>query len=363
MIDPRIHKMAQTLVEYSTSVQPGELVMIEGTPESAPLLLEIYKEVLDHQAHPYLHLALEGADKIFYDHAQDAQLYYLPEFLEASFEEIDARILVRSEVNTKRLSNADPRKQSRRTVAMRPLFDRIQARGIKWTSTLYPTQAGAQDAEMSLLEFEEIVFQACRLNETDPIASWQAVSQDQQRLTDWLSGKDQISIVAPDTDLTLSAKGRVWFNSDAHYNLPDGEITTGPVEDSVQGHIRFSLPACFNGREVADVHLWFEDGKVVKATAAKNEAFLQSMLGTDEGARYVGELAFGTNSEIQCFTKNILLDEKIGGTLHIALGNGYPQTGSKNRSAIHWDMICDLRQGGEVYVNEKLFMERGKIVI
>ena len=163
--------------------------------------------------------------------------------------------------------------------------------------------------------------------------------------------------------MTLSIKGRLWENCDGHENFPDGEIFTGPVEDSVNGHVRFSYPACEGGREVEDVRLWFEEGKVVKATAAKNEEFLLTMLDTDEGARYLGEFAFGTNEGVQRFTKNILFDEKIGGTVHMALGTGYPETGSENRSAIHWDMICDLRQGGEVWVDGELFAKDGQFTI
>jgi len=157
--------------------------------------------------------------------------------------------------------------------------------------------------------------------------------------------------------------GRTWENCDGHENFPDGEIFTGPVEDSVNGHIRYTYPACLYGREVEDVRLWFEKGKVVKATAAKNEAFLLKMIETDEGARFVGEFAFGTNPNVKRFTKNILFDEKIGGTIHLALGKGYPETGSKNSSAIHWDMVCDLRHGGTVHVDDVLFLKDGKILI
>jgi aminopeptidase len=216
---------------------------------------------------------------------------------------------------------------------------------------------------MSLREFEEFLFGAALVHEPDPIAAWQAISVEQQKLIDWLEDKDQVRLVGPDTDLHLSIKGRSWVNCDGHENFPDGEIFTGPVEDSVNGHVRFTYPACTDGREVEDVRLWFEEGKVVKATAAKNEAFLHTMLDTDEGARYLGEFAFGTNKGVQHFTKNILFDEKIGGTVHMAVGAGFPETGSKNRSGIHWDMICDLRQGGEVWVDGILFAKDGKFTI
>jgi aminopeptidase len=216
---------------------------------------------------------------------------------------------------------------------------------------------------MSLREFEDFVYNGCLVHEPDPIKAWKKISREQQRVVDRLNKARRIHVVGPDTDLKLEVTGRKWENCDGHENFPDGEIFTGPIEDSVNGHIRYSYPACAYGREAEDVRLWFKDGKVVKATAAKNEEFLLKMLKTDKGARYVGEFAFGTNYGIQRFTKNTLFDEKIGGTIHLALGKGYPESGSKNNSAIHWDMVCDLRKGGEVRVDGTLFLKDGKILI
>lgn len=367
MTDPRVETMAKILVEYSVDVKPGQLVRINGNPEGAPLLIAVYQQVLKRGAHPWFQVSLEEAEEIFYSYADDAQLDYVPPFMKEAIEQIDASIGIWTEANTKRLTTADPAKQSRRAVAMRPLSERFLERAankeLRWTGTLYPTQAYAQDAEMSLREFEEFAYKACLVHEPDPIAAWQAVSRKQQRLVDWLNDKEKIHVVGPDTDLTLKVLGRTWENCDGHENFPDGEIFTGPVEDSVNGHIRYTYPACLYGREVEDVRLWFEKGKVVKATAAKNEAFLLKMIETDEGARFVGEFAFGTNPGVKRFTKNILFDEKIGGTIHLALGKGYPETGSKNSSAIHWDMVCDLRQGGTVHVDDVLFLKDGKILI
>ena len=286
----------------------------------------------------------------------------------ASFlEELAANISIWTETNTKALTTLDPAKQSRAQVARRPLSERFLERAankeLKWTGTVYPTQAFAQDAEMSLREFEDFVYGAALVDEPDPIAAWQVVSREQQRLIDWLADKREVRLLGPDTDLTLSIEGRSWVNCDGHENFPDGEVFTGPVEDSANGHVRFTYPACLSGREVEDVRLWFENGEVVQATAAKNEEFLLVMLDTDEGAPYLGEFAFGTNQGVQRFTKNILFDEKIGGTVHMAVGTGFPETGSKNRSAIHWDMICDLRQGGEVWVDGLLFAKDGEFQI
>ena len=193
---------------------------------------------------------------------------------------------------------------------------------------------------------------------------WQELSRRQQRIVDWLQGKREVHLQGEGTDLRLSIEGRTFMNCDGgDFNMPDGEIFTGPVENSAAGHVTFSYPACYRGREVENVELWLEEGRVVRAAATKNLSFLQTMLDTDEGARRLGEFAFGLNPGIQRFTKNILFDEKIGGTVHMALGSAYPETGGVNRSAIHWDMICDLRQGGEVFVDGDLFAKDGEIVI
>ena len=367
MADPRTEAVARTLVDYSVNVQPGEFVGIEGSPEGAPLVLAVYQRVLERGGHPWIQLSLDEAAEIFYTVASDEQLDYVPKVLHNLVEDMDARIAIWTEINTKALTNVDPAKQARASAARRPLAERFMERAakkeLKWSGTAYPTHAFAQDAEMSLREFEDFCYGAALVHEPDPIAAWKAVSKEQQKLIDWLQYKDQMRLLGPDTDLTLSIKGRSWENCDGHVNFPDGEIFTGPIEDSVNGHVRFSYPACEGGREVEDVRLWFENGKAVKATAAKNEEFPLTMLDTDEGARYLGEFAFGTNKGVQRFTKNILFDEKIGGTVHMALGRGYPETGSQNRSAIHWDMICDLRQGGEVWVDGVLFAKDGKFTV
>lgn len=367
MADPRVEGVARILVDYSVNVQPGQFVQIEGTPEGTPLILAVYQRVLERGGHPWLQLGLDEAAEIFFKVAGDEQLDHVPNIARQLVEQVDAAISIWTEINTKALTNVDPAKQSRRQAARRPLRERFLERAAKkelrWTGTAYPTHAFAQDAEMSLREFEDFVYGAALVHEPDPIAAWQAISTEQQRLIDWLVDKDQVRLLGPDTDLTLSIKGRSWLNCDGHENFPDGEIFTGPIEDSVNGHVRFTYPACTGGREVEDVRLWFEDGKVVKATAAKNEGFLLTMLDTDEGARYLGEFAFGTNQGVQRFTKNILFDEKIGGTVHMAVGTGYPESGSLNRSAIHWDMICDLRQGGEVWVDGELFARDGQFLI
>lgn len=367
MADPRVNTVAKILVDYSVEVQPNQLVRIAGGTAGTPLILAVYQKVLERGAHPFLQVGLEEAEELLYTYASDTQLDYVQPFMKEIVEQIDASIGIWTDVNTKQLTNADPAKQSRRAVAMRPFSDRLLEREAKkefrWTGTLYPTQAFAQDAEMSLREFENFVYSACLVDEPDPINAWKTISKEQQRLVDWLNKARQIHVIGPDTDLKLEVTGRKWINCDGKANFPDGEIFTGPIEESVNGHIRYTYPACHFGREVEDVRLQFKDGKVIKATAAKNEQFLLKMLETDKGAKYVGEFAFGTNSGIQRFTKNTLFDEKIGGTIHLALGKGYLESGSKNKSAIHWDMVCDLRKGGEVRVDGTLFLKDGKILI
>ncbi len=367
MAEPRVETFAKILVDYSVEVRPNHLVRITGAPEGSPLILAVYREILERGAHPLLLVEPQEAEELFYRYAGDAQLDYVPPFTGDIIEQIDVSIRIWTDANTKQLSNTDPAKRSRRAAARRPIFDRFLERmaseELQHTTTLYPTQAFAQDAEMSLREYEDFVFKGCLLHEPDPIKAWKTISKKQQRVVNWLNNAREIHVVGPDTDLRLDVAGRTWINCDGRGNFPDGEIFTGPIEQSVNGHIRYTYPACDYGREVEDVRLQFKEGKVVKATAAKNEEFLLKMLETDEGARYVGEFSFGTNSGIQRFTKNTLFDEKIGGTIHLAIGAGYPESGSRNKSAIHWDMVCDLRKGGEVRVDGTRFLVDGKILV
>ena len=242
-------------------------------------------------------------------------------------------------------------------------MERSAAGELKWTSTLFPTAASAQEADMSLRAYEEFVYGTCFCDRDDPVAEWQRIHDEQQQAIDWLTGRELVEISGPNAELKLSIKDRQFVNSDGHHNMPSGEIFTGPVEDSVNGWVRFTYPSIAGGREVEGIELWFEDGKVVKATAEKNEKYLLEMLDTDAGSRYLGEFAIGTNYGIQQFTKNILFDEKIGGSFHMAIGAGYPETGSQNRSSVHWDMICDMRDGSRILVDDDLLYQNGQFVI
>jgi aminopeptidase len=367
MSDPRLRRWAEALVRYSVGVSAGDKFMINSGPAAAPLIKEVYREALRVGAHPHVNLVLPGLQEIFYKEASEDQLRYVSPIETMVLESFDATLTIGASENTRALSNADPAKQAIAAQARRHLqgtFMQRQSTGaLKWSVTLYPTNAYAQDAEMSLDEFTEFVYGACFLNDDDPVARWKALGAEQQRLVDWLKGKDQVRVIARETDLTLSIKGRIFINADGQKNFPDGEFFTGPVEDAVNGHIYFGIPATFQGRVVQGIRLRFEEGRVVEATAEQGQELLEQMLSMDEGARRLGEFAFGNNSGITRSIKNILFDEKLGGTIHLALGAGYPDTGAKNQSALHWDMICDLHTGGEVWVDGQLFSKDGKFVV
>lgn len=366
MPDPRIETWAKTMVAYSVEVRAGDVVAITGGIAAEPLLRALSREVVRRGGHPVLLPTLSGASADLIAGGSDEQLSFVSPVERFARAEADVLISVSAETNTKAGSNIDPARQQVHAAArteLRQAFMQRAAEGtLRWSSTLYPTDAYAQDADMATDDFAEFMYRACKLDAPDPAAAWRELRDEQQRLIDWLADKQEIHLTGPDTDLRLSIAGRTWINSDGHRNFPSGEIFTGPIEDSADGAVRFSYPVVTSGREIADVRLRFERGKVVDASAAKNEEFLISTLDTDEGARFLGEFAFGTNFGITRFTKNILLDEKIGGTVHMALGAGYPDSGSLNRSAIHWDMICDLRQGGLVTVDGIPFLQDGRFL-
>lgn len=367
MADPRLEKWADTLAGYSVDVQSGQVVAITGGIVAAPLMREVAKAVTARGGHAVVLPTLEGVDADLLLEGSDEQLQYISPVEHFVRAEADVMINIRAETNTRRMSAVDPSRQRIHTSARNQLSKTYMERAAKgdlvWTVTRFPTEAYAMDADMETEEYTDFVLRACKLDRDDPVAAWLELRETQQRLIDWLAGKREVRMTGPDTDLTLSIEGRTWINSDGRRNFPSGEIFTGPIEDSVQGHVRFTFPVVTAGREIEDIRLRFRDGRVVDATAARNEDYLVQTLDTDEGARYLGEFAFGTNFDIQRFTKNILFDEKIGGTVHMALGRGYPESGSRNESAIHWDMICDLRQGGQVMVDGEVFQKDGAFVI
>jgi aminopeptidase len=366
LVDPRIAKMAELLVRYSLGVREGDLCWIRATPAAAPLVQECYRQMLLAGGNPQVDLRLPDLDEVYYRTATDAQLGFVSPVTRYLMEHADVQLNILSDVNTKALSAIPPARialaQQARRELMQTYLRRDTEGSMRWSIAMYPTEAYAQDAELSVDGLADFIFEACLLNEPDPVAAWQAVEARQARLIERLAGKREVRLVGPGTDLTLSIAGRTFINDDGKKNLPGGEIFTGPVEDSANGTISFSYPAVYGGKEVAGVQLRFEAGQVVEARAAKNEELLTALLATDEGAKRLGEFAFGTNPGITRFTRNILFDEKIGGTIHMALGASYPATGGTNQSALHWDMVCDLRDGGEVWVDGALFAKDGTFV-
>jgi len=367
--DLRIEKFAKVLVEYSTRVKPGDRVLIEATTAAEPLIRELYIQILQKGGHPHPMISLPGMmpfsqDELYLTYANDSQLDFTPTFYKLAYDQFESRIRIHSATNTRGLTNIDPNKVQRYGKATSAITEAQMRRGgegvFKWVTTLYPTEAYAQDASMSLKEYEDFVFGAVHTHEDDPIAYWKSTAADQQKAIDFLAGKSQVVLRGPNVDLTLSIKNRKFMNSTGTHNMPDGEIYTGPVEDSVNGWVKFTYPAIYGGVAVEGAELTFSNGRVEQAKAEKHLDYLLKLLESDAGSRHLGEFAIGTNFDINKFTGNILFDEKLGGSFHMALGAGYPETGSKNKSAIHWDMICDLRTDSEILVDGELFYKNGK---
>ena len=367
MRDPRLDKLAQVLVRYSIGVKQDDLVRIKAAPQAEALVLALYQEVLRCGGHPVVRMVPEACGELLCKHASDRQLRRLCPLDMHEVETINAHITVLASTNTKALSNVKPKRMAMLSKARQPMLDRFLYRAaakgkkrLRWTGTQFPCDASAQDAEMSLGEYADFVFRAGLLHLPNPVAAWKKIYVAQQRACDYLDRARQVRLVAPGTDITLGVARRRWINCSGHENFPDGEVFTGPIEGSAEGEVRFTYPAVYGGREVQGVWLKFKAGKVVDAAADKNEDYLFEMMDQDAGARYLGELAIGTNYAIKRFTKNTLFDEKIGGTFHLALGAAYPETGSKNTSGLHWDMVCDLRKGGRIEADGKVILKNGR---
>lgn len=367
MTDPRLKKLADLLVHYSLRVKPGDWVWILAQPVSEPLLREVAAGVVRAGGRPTIQMSMDSVTEAILRESNPEQLAWISPVEKTLYEQADARLNILGVENTRALSSIDPEQQKLHGMARREQTNAFMARSarkeVRWNVVQYPCAAFAQEADMSLAAYEDFVYGACFCDRDDPVAEWNKMYESQQKIVDWLKGKKQVTVKSPNVDLTLSVEGRTFINSDGRSNMPSGEVFTGPVEDSVNGWVQFTYPAIRGGREVEGVRLEFKDGKVVKATAEKNEAYLVSQLDSDEGARYLGEFAIGTNYGIQRFTKSILFDEKIGGTFHMAVGAGYPETGSVNKSAIHWDFICDMRKDSEIRVDGELLYKDGEFKI
>lgn len=370
MHDSRLDKLAQVLVNYSVGVKKNDQVVIMGGAPCEPAAAAVYRAVLKAGGHPWVRLNSDLCREIHLKHGSDAQLTYTSPIEKYVMGKADAYITFWGDENTRYLTGVDPKRQALLSRGRKPILKMFMQRiakpksakdSARWVGTQFPTNAHAQDAEMSLADYADFVFGAGKLNEKNPIAAWKKVSTAQQRLCDYLNKRKEIHITAPGgTDIRIGFKGRKWVNCDGRANFPDGEVFTGPIEDSAEGTVHYTFPAVAGGREVTDIRLTFKAGKVVDASAAKNEAFLIQMLDQDRGARFLGELALGTNYDVRNFTRNTLFDEKIGGTFHLAVGASIPESGGKNVSGLHWDMVCDLRKGGVVKVDGEVISKNGK---
>ena len=367
MRDPRAENLAKILVGYSTKVGEGDTVVIDGENAAEPLLLAIYEETLKAGGNPMLNVSIDGQSASYFKYAGDAQIDWVSPLQKWMAEEADVRISVGASTNTRELSGVPPERQTRRQAATGELMKTVMKRSaegsFRWCYTLYPTGAYASEAEMSLADYEDFYFGACLAADPEPLSAWKRASEECNRLADWIEGHEEVRVTAPGTDIRLGIAGRKFIPCDGEHNMPDGEFFTGPVEDSVEGEVSFHLPAVIGGREVSGVRLKFEAGKVVDAGAERGEEFLIKLLDTDDGARRLGELGIGTNYAIDRGTREVLLDEKIGGTVHMAVGASYPESGGTNESAVHTDLVCDLRLGGKLEVDGKVMQEDGKFVV
>jgi aminopeptidase len=362
-----VQKLAQVLVRYCVEVRPGDWVVLSGPILAEPLANACVSEVLKAGGHPTLAFESPEISETFMREASDEQIAYINPTDRLQIERCDVSIGFLAPTNTKSLADIDPARTARMSKAREPMADTFMRRSadgsLRWTGTQYPTQAAAQDAGMSLRQYEDFVYGAGLLADPDPVAAWNALGARQQRIADWLREKEMVHITGPGIDLRVGIAGRTWLNDQGKRNFPGGEIYTGPIEDLTEGTIEFNTPGFYLGREVAGVKLRFERGRVVDACASAGEPFLIKVLDMDPGARVLGEFAFGLNRGIQMLTKNVLFDEKIGGTIHMALGRAYPESGGTNISAVHWDMVYDLREGAEVTVDGQPFSRAGEILI
>ena len=366
MFDARHKKLAEVLVGYSTEVRPGDNVRIEAVGSGSPLVREVYAAALRAGGHPEANLVLDETEEALLREGSDAQLEWIRPDLEWTVDEGDVWMMIDAPVNTKRLTGVDPAKMGTRLKARSPLLTRYLERSaagdFRWVICGYATEASAQDAGMSLRQFEDVLYRAAFLDQDDPVVAWMSFGERLESVGSILDTKRELRIVGEDTDLKLGVEGRTWIRSKGLRNFPDGEIFTGPIETSVEGTIKFTFPAMMRGRQAEGVRLRFEGGEVVEATAERGQEFLREMIALDDGARRVGEFAFGQNDAITEYTGNLLLDEKIGGTVHLALGRSVPGTGGENESGLHWDIVCDLRNGGEVYADGELVYRDGRFL-
>ena len=366
MINTFYEKLAKLAVNYSLKVKEGDRVYIAGPTLAKELFQALYTEVLKAGGHPLLHPKIEGTQELFFKYASEKQLVYVDPIIKQMLKDFDSYIEIAADYNTRKLSLIEPKliTKSRGSPAQREileiLIERIGKKDLNYLVLPFPCNSFAQEANMDLFSYFQLIQKALFLDKEDPVKEWLDIERQQESICEFLNKADKIHVIGEDTDLTLSVKGRNWVNCCGRLNLPDGEVFTGPIEDSVNGHIRFTYPGIYQGIEVENIFLEFKDGKITNATATKGEKLLQEIL-TIENADKLGEFAIGTNYGITQFTKNMLFDEKIGGTLHCALGAGLEETGSTNRCAIHWDILKDMKlPGSKVIADGMVIYEEGQ---
>jgi aminopeptidase len=367
MRDPRVERLAGLITGYSLGLGSGQVVRINGEESALPLATALYRSALARGAQPYLNVVPAALDEILLADGNEEQLAFISDGEFDQAEQVDAWATIWSSSNTRALTSIDPARRRTHLAAQfrlaNRLWQRVSTGELAFCGTLYPTQAHAQDAEMSLAQYEDFVYGACHVDgNADAIAHWQSVSAQLAARARQLAGVRELRILGSDTDLRVIVEGRPWIPSDGRHNMPDGEVFTSPVETGTVGEIYFAFPSIFQGREVEDVRLRFEGGRIVQAEASTGDDYLRALIETDAGASVLGEVAFGLNYEIDRFTRDILFDEKIGGTMHVALGGGFEEAGTKNISDLHWDLICDLRNDGEVYADGELVWRAGNFL-
>lgn len=361
-------KLAKLVVNYAVHIHKGDLVQIVGAANAQDLIKEIYRETIIAGGHVIkTNYTLPGMSEIFFKYADEEQLTYVDPSEMDFAKRLTKSIFIFSNFNTRALTNIPPEKQTKYQSAKnkpRKIFYERAGKGeLNWTICPFPCHALAQEASMGIDEYTEFVYKALALDKENPVAHWKGVEEKQDKIIKILDQGKEFHIVGEDTDLKLGIKGRKWINCCGHENLPDGEVFTAPHEDDVNGTIRFTYPGIYMGQEIENIWLEFKDGQVVDYDASKGKNLLAKVLEL-ENAKILGELAVGTNYGIQKFTKNMLFDEKMGGTIHLALGNGYPESGSKNESPIHWDILKDMKsEDSIIYLDGKEIYKAGKWLI
>jgi aminopeptidase len=366
MQDKRTSKFADLIIDYAMKIRKGEKVVIEATTEAAPLIKAMYKKCLETGAYPSVNITLDGIEELGFKYGSDEFLKYISPMEYAAAKEINHRIRIFAPYNTRSLANAAEEKLSLKQKSNKVLREITQARegngDFKWCITAYWCNASALEAKMSLEEYEDFVVGALRLDKADPIEAWLDAKKKQQEIIEYLKDKREIKVKGKNADLKVKVGGRTWVNCCGGANMPDGEIFTAPIENSAEGWINYSYPGLLFGKEFCNIRFEYKEGRVVKASAEKGEELVQQLLNMDEGMRYIGEFAFGTNYGITKFINNGLFDEKRGGTMHIANGNTLEGTGGLNRAPMHWDNITEI-DDAEVYADGELFYKNGKFLV